>query len=53
MKHSHKSANDVLVSDPDAAMRKTILATRGALAVPKSKIDAMLAKEKADKSKRK
>jgi hypothetical protein len=53
MKRSHKSATDVLVTDGAAAMRKTVLATRGALAVPKSKIDAMMAKEKAGKHKRK
>jgi hypothetical protein len=54
MRERHtKSATDVIVSDPDAAMRRTILATRGALAVPKAKIDAMLTKEKTGKSKRK
>jgi hypothetical protein len=48
MKHPHqKNADDQLVSDPAAAMRRTIQATRGALAVPKAKIDAMMAKEKA------
>ena len=50
MKHTH-TKDDELVSDGAAAMRKTILATRGALAVPKAKIDAMMAKEKAGKSK--
>ena len=53
MKRSYKSATDVLVTDGAAAMRKTVLATRGALAVPKSKIDAMMAKEKAGKHRRK
>jgi hypothetical protein len=53
MKQSPKTANDVLVSDPDAAMQRTITATRGAMAIPKSKIDAMLAKEKTAKHKRK
>jgi hypothetical protein len=52
MKQSPKNANDMLVSDPDAAMQRTIAATRGALSVPKTKVDAMLAKEKA-KHKRK
>ena len=54
MKQPHqKTVNDVLVSNGAAAMQKTILATRAALAVPKSKIDAMLAKEKSGKHKRK
>jgi hypothetical protein len=53
MKHAHKSANDVLVTDGAAAMQKTILAARGAMAVPKTKIDAALAREKTGKSKRK
>jgi len=54
MKRAHmKHATDVLVTDGAAAMRKTILATRGALAVPKSKIDAMMAREKAGRSRRK
>jgi len=53
MKQSHpKSSSDVLVSDPDAAMQRTILAARGAMAVPKAKVDAMMAKEKS-KQKRK
>ena len=54
MKRPHqKTADDVLVTDGAAAMRKTILATRGALAVPKSKIDAEMAKEKSGRAKRK
>jgi hypothetical protein len=54
MKRSHqKAATDILVSDGAAAMRKTILATRGALAIPKSKIDAMMAKERSGRGKRK
>jgi hypothetical protein len=53
MKIPHKSADDQLVSDPAAAMRKTILATRGAITVPKAKVDAMMAKEKAGKGKHK
>jgi hypothetical protein len=54
MKRLHtKTATDILVTDGAAAMRKTILATRGALAVPKSKIDAMMAKEKSGRGKRK
>jgi hypothetical protein len=48
-----KTADDILVSDGAAAMRKTILATRGALAVPKAKIEAEMAKEKTGKSKHK
>jgi hypothetical protein len=48
-----KHADDVLVTDGAAAMRKTILATRGALAVPKSKIDALMEKEKNGRHKRK
>ena len=54
MKQPHpKTANDVLVTDGAEAMRKTILATRAAMAVPKAKIDAMMAKEKAGKHRRK
>lgn len=52
MKQSLKTPNDVLVSDPDAAMQRTILATRGAMSVPKAKVDAMMTKEK-NKHKRK
>jgi hypothetical protein len=48
-----KLPDDVLVSDPDAAMQRTIAATRGAMSIPKSKIDAMLAKEKTTKNRRK
>jgi hypothetical protein len=50
--HNTKSPDDELVTDGAAAMRKTILATRGALAVPKAKIDAKLAKERNGKAKR-
>ena len=50
MKHT-PTKDDELVSDGAAAMRKTVLATRGALAVPKARIDALLAKEKAGKHK--
>ena len=50
---THKSADEPLVDDADEAMRKTILATRQALAVPKPKIDAMLAREKVGKQRRK
>jgi hypothetical protein len=39
-----KSADEQLVDDPAAAMQRTILATRQALAVPNSKIDATLAR---------
>jgi hypothetical protein len=54
MRQPHqKTATDVLVTDGAAAMRKTVLATRAAMAVPKAKIDAMMAKEKAGKHKRK
>lgn len=53
MKRSNlKTADDLLVTDGAAAMRKAILATRGALSVPKAKIDAMMAKEKTGRSKR-
>ncbi len=53
MKHSHlKTADDILVTDGAAAMRNTIQATREALSVPKAKIDAMMAKEKTGRSKR-
>lgn len=48
-----KTANDTLVDDPDAAMRKTIQVARQALTVPKAKIDAMMAKEKTGKRKHK
>jgi hypothetical protein len=48
-----KSADDRLVDDPAAAMQRTIAAARKALSVPKAKIDAMLAKEKAGKHKHK
>jgi len=51
--HPKSSKTDVIVTDPDAAMRKTILATRGALSVPKAKIDAAMAKEKNGKHKHK
>jgi hypothetical protein len=51
--NSKSSKTDVIVSDPDAAMRRTILAARGALAVPKAKIDAAMAKEKNGHAKRK
>jgi hypothetical protein len=50
---SKSSKNDIIVTDSDAAMRKTILATRGALSVPKSKIDAAMAKEKNGKHRQK
>jgi hypothetical protein len=54
MRRPHqKTAEDVLVTDGAAAMRKTILATRAALSVPKAKIDAMMAKEKTGKYRRK
>jgi hypothetical protein len=49
----HKSATDVLVTDGAAAMRKTVLAARAAMTVPKAKVDAMMAKEKVGKHKRK
>ena len=49
---THKSADEPLVDDADEAMRKTILATRQALAVPKPKIDAMLAREKGNRDAR-
>lgn len=48
-----KTASESLVDDAAAAMQKTIQATRQALSVPKAKIDAMLAKEKAGKPRRK
>jgi hypothetical protein len=48
-----KPANEQLVDDAAAAMRKTMDAARRALSVPKTKIDAMLAKGKAGKGKRK
>lgn len=48
-----KTADEPLVDDPAAAMQRTILAARKALAVPKAKIDAVLAREKAGKSKHK
>jgi hypothetical protein len=48
-----KSATDILVTDGAAAMRKTVLATRAAMGVPKAKIDAMMAKEKTGKHRRK
>lgn len=49
----HKTADDVLVANGAAAMRKTILATRAAMGVPKAKIDAMMAKDKTGKHRRK
>lgn len=50
---SPKTADDVLVTDGAAAMRRTIAATRGALAVPKAKIDAGMAREKTRRAKNK
>jgi len=50
-KLSGKTADDVITSDGDAAMQKTILATRAALAVPKAKIDAEMTKGKSAKAK--
>jgi hypothetical protein len=52
VKHSH-TKDDVLVSDGAAAMRRAVLATRGAMTVSKAKVDAMMAKEKAGKGKHK
>lgn len=46
-------APDFRVSDPTEAMRKTGDAIKRAFAIPKAKIDAMLAKERAAKHKRK
>jgi hypothetical protein len=46
-------AADFKVDDPAEAMRRTIRATRAALAVPKAKIDSLMAKEKAGRSGRK
>jgi hypothetical protein len=48
-----KSADAPVVDDPAAAMQRTIEVTRKALAVPKAKIDAALAKEKTGRHKRK
>jgi hypothetical protein len=48
-----QSKTDVIVTDPDAAMRKAVLVTRGALSVPKAKIDAVMAKENNGKQKHK
>ena len=49
----HKSATDVLVEDPDAAMAKFQAFGHAVLSVPKSVVDAMVAKKKPSKSKKK
>jgi hypothetical protein len=41
-----KTANDVLVSDPDAAMRKFQAVTRAILNAPKAEVDAVRQKGK-------
>jgi hypothetical protein len=46
-------AEDFKVSNPAEAMRKTGAAIKHAFGIPKTKIDAMLAKEKARKKRRK
>jgi hypothetical protein len=54
MEHPHhKTADDQLVTDGAAAMRKTILATRRVMSVPKAKVDAMMAKRKGREGKQK
>lgn len=45
-------AADFKVSDAAEAMRKTGAAIKHAFSIPKAKIDAILAKEKAGKRKR-
>lgn len=42
-----KSATDVLVSDPDAALRKFQTVTRAILNAPKSEVDAIRATSKS------
>ncbi|HEX4055912.1 MAG TPA: hypothetical protein VHX86_16735 [Tepidisphaeraceae bacterium] len=47
-----KTADDVIVSDPDAAMRRTIDAIRHIISVPKKSLDKSLAKERAKKKRK-
>jgi len=49
MKQPTKTANDVLVADGTAAMQRAILGSRAAMSVPKSKVDAAMAKDKPAK----
>jgi hypothetical protein len=50
--HDAPATPHIEVEDPDAALRKTEDFARRVLAVPKKKIDAMMAKEKITRKRR-